>query len=34
MDLREIGWEAMGWLHLAEVRIQWRAVVNIVIKSR
>jgi len=28
MDLREIGWEGVDWMHLAENRYQWRALVN------
>jgi hypothetical protein len=27
MDLREIGYEGVAWIHLAEDWIQWRAVV-------
>jgi hypothetical protein len=27
MDLREIGWEVVDWIHLAD-RCQWRVVVN------
>jgi hypothetical protein len=34
MDLREIGWEGVGWLHLAEARDRWRAVVNAVMNLR
>jgi hypothetical protein len=30
MDLREIGWEGVDWLHLSEVGDQWRAVVKMV----
>jgi hypothetical protein len=30
MDLREIGWEGVDWMHLAQDRVQWRAVVNTV----
>jgi hypothetical protein len=30
MDLREIGWGAMDWIHLAQDRDQWRALVNTV----
>jgi hypothetical protein len=30
MDLREIGWGGMGWIHLAQYRYQWRAHVNMV----
>jgi hypothetical protein len=29
--LREIGWEGVNWMHLAQDRGQWRAVVNTVI---
>jgi hypothetical protein len=28
IDLREIGWGGMGWIHLAQDRDQWRALVN------
>jgi hypothetical protein len=24
MNLREIGWEVVGWMHLAQDRDQWR----------
>jgi hypothetical protein len=34
MDLREIGWEVVGWIHLAENKDQWRAVVNTVMNHR
>jgi hypothetical protein len=30
MDLREIGWGGMDWIHVAEDRDQWRAFVNTV----
>jgi hypothetical protein len=30
MDLREIGWSGMDWIHLAQDRYQWRAFVNTV----
>jgi hypothetical protein len=30
MDPREIGWEGVDWIHLAQDRDQWRAVVNMV----
>jgi hypothetical protein len=30
MDLREIGWDGMGWIVLAKDRDQWRALVNTV----
>jgi hypothetical protein len=28
MDLREIGWAGMDWIHLAKDRDQWRRFVN------
>jgi hypothetical protein len=28
MDLREIGWEGVDWIHLAQDRDQWLAAVN------
>jgi CRISPR/Cas system-associated protein Cas7 (RAMP superfamily) len=30
MDLREIGWEGVDWIRLAEDRDRWPAVVNAV----
>jgi hypothetical protein len=30
MDLREIGWDGMDWIELAQDRDQWRALVNTV----
>jgi hypothetical protein len=30
MDLREIVWKAVDWMHLAQDRNQWRAVVETV----
>jgi hypothetical protein len=30
MDLREIGWDSMDWIDLAQDRDQWRALVNMV----
>jgi hypothetical protein len=30
MDLREIGWGVVEWIHLAQDRGRWRAVVNAV----
>jgi hypothetical protein len=30
MDLRDIGWESMDYIRLAQDRDQWRAVVNAV----
>jgi hypothetical protein len=29
-DLKEIGWESVEWINLADVRDKWRAVVNTV----
>jgi hypothetical protein len=34
MDLREIGWEDVDWIHLAQVKGQWRAVVNTAMNLR
>jgi hypothetical protein len=34
MDLREIGWDGMDWIDLAQDRDQWRALVNTVMKFR
>jgi hypothetical protein len=30
MDLREIKWEDVDWMHLAQDRDQWKAIVNMV----
>jgi hypothetical protein len=30
MDLRDIGWDGMDWIDLAQDRDQWRALVNTV----
>jgi hypothetical protein len=30
MDLREIGWDGMEWIYLAQDRGEWRALVNTV----
>jgi hypothetical protein len=30
MDLREIGWGGVEWIHLAQDRDRWRALVNAV----
>jgi hypothetical protein len=29
MDLREMGWGGMDWIHLADDGDQWRALVNL-----
>jgi transposase len=34
MDLREIGWDGMDWIDLAQGRGQWRALVNTIMKFR
>jgi hypothetical protein len=30
MDLWEIGWEGVDWMHLAQDRDQWYALMNVV----
>jgi hypothetical protein len=34
IDLREIGWDGMDWINLAQDRDQWRALVNAVMNLR
>jgi hypothetical protein len=34
MDLREIGWDGMDWIDLAQIREQWRALVNTVMNPQ
>jgi hypothetical protein len=34
MDLREIGWDVVYWLDMAQNRDQWRALVNTVMNLR
>jgi hypothetical protein len=34
MDLREIGWDYMDWIDLAQDRDQWRALVNTLMNLR
>ena len=34
MDLREVGWDGMDWINLAEDRDMWRALVNAVMNLR
>jgi hypothetical protein len=30
MDLKETGWEGMGWIHMAQDRGKWQAAVTTV----
>jgi hypothetical protein len=34
MDLREIGWDGVDWMDMAQDRNQWRALVNTVLNLR
>jgi hypothetical protein len=34
IDLREIGWDGMDWIELAQDRDQWRGLVNTVMNFR
>jgi hypothetical protein len=34
MDLREIGWDGGDWIHMAQDRDHWRALVNTVLNLR
>jgi hypothetical protein len=34
MDLKEVVWEDVEWMHLAQDREQWRTVVNTLINVR
>jgi hypothetical protein len=34
MDLREVGWDGMDWIYLAEDRDRWRAYMNAVMNLR
>jgi hypothetical protein len=34
MDIREIEWDGMDWIDLAQTRYQWRALVNMVMNLR
>jgi hypothetical protein len=34
MNLREIGWAGMDWIHLVEDRDQWNAQVNTIMNLR
>jgi hypothetical protein len=32
--VREIGWDGMGWIDLAQDRDQWRVIVNTIMNIR
>jgi hypothetical protein len=34
LDLREIGWGGIDWIHLTQYRDQWRALMNTVMNLR
>jgi hypothetical protein len=34
MDLKETGWEDVDWMHLAQNRDQWRALMNALMNLR
>jgi hypothetical protein len=34
MDLTKVGWRGAEWIHLAQDRDRWRAVVNLVMNLR
>jgi hypothetical protein len=34
MDLREIGWDGVAWIDMAQNRDKWRALVNTVFNLR
>jgi hypothetical protein len=34
MDLREIGWDSVDWIGLAQDRDRWRALVSMVMNLR
>jgi hypothetical protein len=34
MDLREIGWDGVDWINVAQGRDQWRALVNTLLNLR
>jgi hypothetical protein len=31
MELREIGWDGVNWIDMAQDRVLWRALVNMVL---
>jgi hypothetical protein len=34
MDLREVGWGGTDWIDLAQIRDQWKALVNTLMNLR
>jgi hypothetical protein len=34
MDVREVGWEGVNWIHLTQDRDQWQGLVNMVMNLR
>jgi hypothetical protein len=34
MDLREVGWDGIDWIYLAQDRDQWRPLVNAAVNLR
>jgi hypothetical protein len=34
MNLREIGWDGVDWIDMAQDREQWRALVNMILNLR
>jgi hypothetical protein len=34
MDLKDIGWDGMDWIELAQDKDQWRALVNTIMNLR
>jgi hypothetical protein len=33
MDIKEVGWKVVGWIHLAQDGDQWRVLPNTVMKK-
>jgi len=33
-NLTEIGWEGVEWMHLAQIRVKWRVLLNTVMNLR
>ena len=34
IEVTEVGWGGMDWIYLAQDRVRWRAVVNVVMNIR